>query len=270
MHKTVSMGKDYYIAFPKNAYGDQRTAVLINSPVKQQLTITRPGTGTQYALSIQPGIANIHERIDSIFHIDSVSEEIDLMGAVHIQGIATFDVIGQYGIAPHISSTYTAIPVSGWGTDYYVLDEEEGVNEVEYADYPQVYSVPDMTIIASQNNTVDTITPTTMTEKERPAGVAFKVKLNAGDTYYVSDAADPQIQTASSRQTHAPMISPAPQFMPITPSASSSAKAGNPSHAVRTAGIFAATRHRNGCRRYAIGSVYVVTPRAPNESDGES
>ena len=193
--KPVAMGKDYYVVFPRNGdlVGNQNAAnaALINSPVKQTLTITLPGAAHQkYSKILSPGLSDIHEEFTSIFHNESNSEVPDIGGAARFQGTSPFNVIGQYGLSPHISSTYTAIPVTAWGDDYYVVDEEEGINE-GYSYYPSVYSVPTFTIIASQNQTVVTIVPTAETCKERPAGVAFKVELNAGDVYYVSDAADP-------------------------------------------------------------------------------
>ncbi len=193
--KPESMGKDYYIVFPRNGdlLGSQNnaTAALVNSPVEQLLTITLPGPAHQkYTSVLHPGNAKIHEEFNSIFHVESNSEVFDPGGATRFQGTSPFNIIGQSGLAPQISSTYTAIPVTGWGTEYWVLDEEEGVNN-GFVYYPNVYSVPNFTIIASQNNTQISITPTTMTAKGHAAGVVFTVKLNQGDVYYVSDAADP-------------------------------------------------------------------------------
>ncbi len=71
-----------------------------------------------------------------------------------------------------------------------MIDEEEGINS-GYGYYPNVYSIPNFTIIASQNNTNVTIVPTIQTAVGRMANVPFKITLNQGDVYYVSDAADP-------------------------------------------------------------------------------
>ena len=59
--KPASMGKDYYIVFPRTGdlKQDSTTAALINSPVKQTLTITLPGAAhKKYATTTTPGPAS--------------------------------------------------------------------------------------------------------------------------------------------------------------------------------------------------------------------
>ena len=192
-HKPSAMGKDYYIVFPKNAFGNQNTAVLINSPVNQTLTITPAGGGQPYAqaLSVKPDSTHIHSTIANIFHIEDSSEVIDRRGAVHFQGTSYFNLIGQYGLTPSISSTYTALPVTSWGNEYWVIDEHEGAN-IGYFYYPEVYSVPNFTIIAAHDSTQVTIKLTTTSASGKEPGVPFVITLDQGDVYYVSDAADPR------------------------------------------------------------------------------
>ena len=195
MHKATAMGKDYYIVFPKNAYGNQNTAALINSPVKQYITITLPGTGSKYQKLLGPGTSKVHQAFTSIFHTERQSEVTDARGAARFQGSTPFNVVAQYGLTPHISSTYTALPVTSWGTEYWVLDYPEGQNQ-GYSFYPQVYSVPNFTIIAADSQTQVTIVPSVETSHGHLAGTPFSVALNAGDVYYVNDCDDPSATTS--------------------------------------------------------------------------
>jgi len=272
MHKPVSMGKDYYIVFPRNGdyYEDTTTAALINSPVKQTLTITLPGAAhKQITRQLVSSATRLHTQIPLIFHIESASETVDQGGATRIQGTAPFDVIGQYGLSPDISSTYTAIPVTGWGTEYWVLDEEEGINQ-GYAQYPMVYSVPNITIIASQNNTSVTIVPTTKTAKAKAPNVAFKVTLNAGDVYYISDAADPSSSDPISDEdpceadftgTHITSSSPIGVIVGQSWSTVPCGQGGG-----NMCGDASQEWLPPVCN---WDSVYVVTPAAPGENNGE-
>ncbi|HZV13573.1 MAG TPA: hypothetical protein VFA55_10190, partial [Candidatus Kapabacteria bacterium] len=187
IHKPTATGKDFYIVFPKAAYGDASVKAIINSPVKQRIHIVGAGSagpGTDTLIQV-PGSQFIYE---NIFHIESTSEITDIKGAARITTASPVSVIGQYG-AGGISGTYNAMPVSSWGTEYYVLDEPEGINS-GYAYYPGIYSVPQVTIIASQPNTTITITLTTRTAMGRDS--TFSITLNnAGDVYSFTDGADP-------------------------------------------------------------------------------
>jgi len=272
--KPVSMGKDYYVVFPRGGdlVGNQNsaTAALINSPVKQYITITLPGPAHQkYSKLLGPLNSKIHEEFGSIMHVESNSEIVDPGGAARFQGTTPFDVIGQYGLSPHIASTYTAIPVTGWGTEYWVVDEEEGINQ-GYGYYPNVYSVPDFTIIGSVNNTSVTIVPTAKTAKGRAPNVAFKITLNAGDVYYVSDAADPSGSNAVADEdpceadfTGTHIISSQPVGVIVAQSWSTV-----------PCGQGGGNECGDGAQEWLPpvcnwDSVYVISPAAPGENSGE-
>ncbi|MGH7954365.1 MAG: hypothetical protein ACREOZ_00230, partial [Gloeomargaritales cyanobacterium] len=136
------MGKDFYIVFPHAAYGNQNVLALVNSKEKQKLKLTAPGSGATgfYPINLPDAITNI----SGIFHIESKSEIVDKKGAARIQSTYPVSIVGQFGEGG-ISGTYTALPVSAWGTEYYVLDEPEGTNSGYSSYYPGVYSVPQIT-----------------------------------------------------------------------------------------------------------------------------
>ncbi|HZV11681.1 MAG TPA: IgGFc-binding protein, partial [Candidatus Kapabacteria bacterium] len=188
LHKSSVVGTDYYIVFPVAAYGDKNVEALVNSPVPQQIIATKPGGSRKDTFAVtSPRSVQV---IDTIFHIEDKSEVIDYQGATRIQAASPISVIGQYGTTG-ISGTYNALPVTAWGTEYRVLDEPEGMNS-GYPFYPSIFSVPQITIIASQPGTTIEITlpPGERTAQDRTG--TFSVTLNnAGDVYYFTDGADP-------------------------------------------------------------------------------
>ncbi|HET7152262.1 MAG TPA: IgGFc-binding protein, partial [Candidatus Kapabacteria bacterium] len=203
--------KDFYIVFPRSAYGDSRVYTLINSPVKQTAVITRPD-GFIDTLKMQFN-DYIGIYASPVFHIEDSSEVVDKHGATRIQTTTPVSVLGQYGTTG-ISGTYNAMPVSTWGTEYYVIDEVEGENPPILTN-TSIFSVPQITIIAAQDSTTVKITPTAATAKGNQPGIPFTVKMNAGDVYYISDAADPQATppsydpgTADFSGTHIVSINP--------------------------------------------------------------
>ncbi|HET7153087.1 MAG TPA: IgGFc-binding protein, partial [Candidatus Kapabacteria bacterium] len=188
IHKPSAVGNDYYIVFPKAAYGNQNVEALVNSAATQNIIVTKPG-GSQkdtFALSAP----NTVQVINSMFHVEDKSEVLDTHGAARIQSSSPISVIGQFGTTG-ISGTYNALPVTAWGTEYYVLNEPEGENSGYTGYYPRVFSIPQVTIIASQNGTkIDITLPSQVHTAQNKSGT-FTITLNAGDVYYFTDAADP-------------------------------------------------------------------------------
>ncbi|HET7152916.1 MAG TPA: choice-of-anchor D domain-containing protein, partial [Candidatus Kapabacteria bacterium] len=189
--KPISTGKDYYIVFPHAAYGDQNVEALVNSPVKQKIHIQAAGTAGGGGNKNIP--VNQYQDIETgIFHIERNSEVMDPKGAARITTASPVSVIGQFGTTG-ISGTYNALPVTAWGTDYIVLDEPEGTNSGYQGYYPGVYSIPQVTIIASQPGTTVLVTlPSGGVRTAMGKTGTFSITFNnAGDVYYFSDGADP-------------------------------------------------------------------------------
>ncbi|HUX91531.1 MAG TPA: IgGFc-binding protein [Gallionellaceae bacterium] len=78
----------------------------------------------------------------------------------------------------HSADGYLALPTPGLGTKYYVMSyASTGDTGSEFA------------VVATQNATTVSITPTAA-GATRPAGVAFTVMLNAGETYQLANPAN--------------------------------------------------------------------------------
>lgn len=182
LHKPWGMGKDYWLAFPKPGWGTITPSALISSP-KQRLSITVPGSKKG---ALQVNASDVVQYLTGAFHVEVIPGQVDHGGATHIQGDREFSVVGQMG-AYATKGSFLALPVTSWGTEYYVLGTAEGYNNGQV----DFYSVPGITIIAQRNGTTITITPSTNTAGGHLAHVPFTVTLDAGDVYYLTSAADP-------------------------------------------------------------------------------
>lgn len=185
-----TMGKDYFVVFPNAAYGNNHVGVLINSPVPQRVTVTTPQGSKGLLQFTQPRSTRYYT---GQFRIDSIPETVMRREATRITSPSAISVTAQYGTGG-ISGTYSPLPITAWGTEYYVVDAPEGVNS-GYAGYPAIYSVPMATIIGSHAGTSVTITPKTATASGHAPGVPFTVTLNEGDVYNLSTAGDPKATT---------------------------------------------------------------------------
>lgn len=187
VHRPISVGRDYYVVFPKAAWGNQSVGVLINAAQAQKITVTTPTGQKGYINIAKPRTTTYY---GGQFRVESVPEVVKTREATRIQSPYPISVHGQFGTGG-ISGTFTALPVSAWGKEYYAVAPPEGMNS-GYFYYPTVYSVPMITIIASHVGTTITVTPTATTAKGREPGVPFTVILpNEGDVYNITTAADP-------------------------------------------------------------------------------
>jgi hypothetical protein len=187
-----AVGRDYYIAFPKSAWGNQSTGVLINSPTAQVISFSNIDTTQSNSVwHVKRGNSTIW--YGGSFAVQRVSEVVQPHAAVRVQAVDPISVVAQFGVNG-ISGTYTALPTSGWGTEYFVVAPPEGRNS-GFMYYPTVFSVPMITIMAMTENTRVTITPTAQTAQGRSPGVPFTVVMNAGDVYNVTTAGDPEATT---------------------------------------------------------------------------
>jgi hypothetical protein len=185
--KPIATGKDFYCVFPKATWGNQSVGILINSPTKQKITVTTP-TRQKGILTLKRAQTTTY--YGGQFRVQSEPEIVKVHEATRIQSPDPISIHGQFGING-ISGTYTALPVSAWGTEYYVVDCPEGTN-TGYWYYPTIYSVPMVSIIAMRNGTVVQVNPTATTAKGHDPGVTYNVSMNEGDVYNITTQGDPK------------------------------------------------------------------------------
>ncbi len=185
-----SEGTEFWICFQRN-YRDFDVD-RDNNPIKRtdELELNLFLTAKQNALvAIEiDGIAfkrEVNVRAGTVVNvaIDSAaqlrgSDEIERLG-VHI----TSDVpIAVYGLNRRFQTTdtYLALPVNVLGTEYMAMCYDKLSSEL----------ISQVALIATEDNTVVTITPTTATGGGHPEGEPYKVLLQEGDVYQFNAAYD--------------------------------------------------------------------------------
>ncbi len=174
-----SEGTEFWICFQKNYRDfDQQTRkrsdslsleLFITSNQNANVRIEIEGIGYRWDFSIRAGtVSNI--RIDTSAQITSVNERERL--GIHI---ISDNPIAVYGLNRRFQTTdtYLALPVSVLGTEYRVIAYEKLSDDL----------LSQMAIIATEDSTRITITPTTALQGRHPAGVPFTVDLRRGDVY---------------------------------------------------------------------------------------
>ena len=157
-----SKGKDFWLMFNSNYSNTPELTLFITSAVNTSGVVTVPGLAfsapyTVAANTVTPVI--IPSTVAT--HINNV---IDYKG-IHVTAIDEVTVYGLNRI-PYTTDAYLGLPTDVLGTDYMIL----------------TYRAGEIGVVATQNSTVVTITPT-ITTLTRTAGVPFNITLNQGQTY---------------------------------------------------------------------------------------
>jgi hypothetical protein len=184
-------GREFWVVFQKNFRDyvtDEQTSgrrpaeplqleLFITSSVAARGTVEIRGLRFRRPFVVQPGkVVNL--AIDTAAQLRS-SEKIEDL-AVHIvsdQPIAVYGLNRRY----QTTDTYLAYPVNVLGTAYRAV----GYGWLENDLLSQV------AIIGTQDETRVRITPTVKTQKGKPAGIPFEIKLNTGDVYQIIPAYNP-------------------------------------------------------------------------------
>ncbi len=184
-------GREFWLVFQKNfrdfMVDDKTQAQRPADPLQLELFITSSATAHGYVeirglrfrkdFTVQAGkVINIP--IDTAAQVRS-SEKIEDL-AVHIvadQPIAVYGLNRRF----QTTDTYLAHPVNVLGQSYRAMGFRWLQNDL----------LSQMAVIATDDNTTVTITPTVKTAKGRPAKQPFEVILNRGDVYQVMPRYDP-------------------------------------------------------------------------------
>ncbi len=184
-------GREFWVVFQKNfrdyVVNDQTGALEPAHKLNLELFITSSENTTGY-IEIKgiglhkdfrvPAGEVINIPIDTAAQLRS-SETVEELG-VHIvadQPIAVYGLNRRY----QTTDTYLAYPVNVLGTTYRALGYH----------WLQDDLLSQVAVIATQNNTRVTITPTVRTLKGRPANKPFEVTLQRGQAYQVIPRYDP-------------------------------------------------------------------------------
>ncbi len=173
MHE--SRGKDFWVCFPQNARNDRNNNLIfklyITGDKATSGTVTIPGLGIQRKFFINPSEI-VAVDVDSNVEVFS-SDQIQKLG-VHVEAD---NPVSVYGLSSRKASTdsYLAYPTDVLGTTYrgvgyYPLPKEDAYTS-------------QITWVATQDNTVVTVTLTADTKGGRHAGETFSVSMQKGDVY---------------------------------------------------------------------------------------
>lgn len=179
---TVS-GREFWVCFQKNYRDFDRTTLkksdsltlqLVLSAEKNTTVTIHTSQGKEQTYHLEGGTP-LWVAVDTSLQVQS-SEVIQPM-SMHI---AANNPITVQGINQRFqtSDTFSALPVEYLGTEYRAI----GYNKLSDDLLSQC------AVIATENNTRVTITPSVKTQALKPRGVPFVVTLNKGDVYQVISA----------------------------------------------------------------------------------
>jgi hypothetical protein len=171
-----TVGTEFWFAFGANI--DEEGGIEginyvdIGGTTATTATVAVPALGFSTDVSVAPGQATTVE-LPSGTNLQTTDGVEDL--AVHVTAAAPVSV---YGLEDVDASTdgFTALPVTGIGTNYYALGYEALPGE------PPEFAPSDFQVVGAEDNTAVTITPSAKTA-QREAGMPYTIDLNAGETY---------------------------------------------------------------------------------------
>jgi len=167
-------GTDFWLTFPMN-YDDGASAccgsvfqpqLLITSDVSNSGTVTIPGVNfsTNFTLTAGQG-TSVQIPISAVLSTNDVVENY----GIHVTSQSEITVVG-FSYYTASSDGYLALPTPVLGTSYIVMA------------YPYAYYGSELAIVAAQDGTTVTITPS-VTVLGRAAGQPYNIVLNQGRTY---------------------------------------------------------------------------------------
>jgi hypothetical protein len=166
-----SKGSDFWLGFPGNlSHGDLRLFVAGDTATAG--TVAIPGLAFSQPFTVTPGSVTTVDIPDAAQM--QLSNTVQDFG-IHVTAAAEITVYGL-NRASATTDAYLGLPTDALGTEYINLGYKN-VNVVNGNQFG---------IVASQNATTVTITPTASTPGH-PAGTAYTVNLNQGQTYLLRD-----------------------------------------------------------------------------------
>jgi len=185
----TSMGTDFFLTLPDNICVSEPLKCVNGSTVTNSLIVTSTtattgevtfaGVVTPFAVAAGGEVVIKPDIFDPITGalISSVvltTNEVVEAKAIHVTSLApvSVHVVSESNFS---ADGYLALPTAGLGKNYYVMS---------YASLSQTGS--EFAVVATQNATTVTITPKAA-GSTHPAGTAFTVLLNSGETYQMQN-----------------------------------------------------------------------------------
>ncbi|OFZ67755.1 MAG: hypothetical protein A2V79_01230 [Betaproteobacteria bacterium RBG_16_56_24] len=176
----TSMGTDFYLTLPDHLCAST-PASCTNGLVSNKLIVAGPDAttgevtfnGVVTPFSIAAGAQSVITLDPSV--VLTANETVEAKG-IHVTALSPVSV---HVVSENIGSAdgYLALPTAGLGTSYYVMSYTS-----------TVFTGSEFAVAATQDNTTVSITPAAA-GATKPAGVAFTVLLNSGETYLFTNPA---------------------------------------------------------------------------------
>lgn len=171
-------GREFWLGFMQNASGTQQLSVKITSAQATTGTVSVPlaGWSTSFAVSAN-GVTSV--AIPNIYEVTGSETVLDR--GVHITSVEPITVTAV-NYQNQTTDAAQVLPVSGLGTSYRV-DALPGTS-TSFPNGTYIFRSEFM-VVATQDGTTISITPTTTTTGGHAPGVPFTVDLNAGQVFQV-------------------------------------------------------------------------------------
>ena len=182
-------GKEFWIGFPSNYEETPQLTLYITGGTATTGTVAVPGLSFSETFSVTPGKVTAVKLPETAQMTADGTEE----KAISVTAEAPVVVYGLSDI-PFTTDAYTALPTSVDGTSYTVLafGYGQGGNS-------------EFSVVATQNGTKVTITPSVEGAEAQPAGTPFTVTLNQGQEYQLTAAVNPEDLTGTKITATAPV-----------------------------------------------------------------
>jgi hypothetical protein len=180
----TSVGTDFYLTLPDHrCVSDPDPASFCGSSTVSNKLIVAAAAATTGNVTFN-GVTtpfSVAAGAETVITLDSAvvltaNETVEAKG-IHVTSSSPVSV---YVVSENMNSAdgYLALPTPGLGTNYYVMSYSS-----------TVFDGSEFAVVATQNATTVTITPNAA-GATKPAGTAFTVLLNAGETYQLANRAN--------------------------------------------------------------------------------
>ena len=183
-----TQGTEFWVSFMGNGFktngsGYVLTQLMISSKHDCTGTISNPQTGWSQNFTVRANnITSIDIPVIQGYNETSSYETASNKGLQ----IVTTDIVSVYctNIATNSFDASYVLPVRALADDYIIQTYEQSTNSFGSTDFSN-YLTSAFLIVATEDNTIIDITPSTNTLGGRPANEAFSVTLQKGESYQV-------------------------------------------------------------------------------------
>ena len=179
LSQVTSTGREFWFCFLQNIEESGRVydlKIFISSDVTASGTVEVPGQGWSAPFTVGANATTVITVPTDVGHV--VERDVVVNRAVHITSDADINVFA-INYSKETTDGSLILPVTAIGYDYWSLTYQ-----------PIAGSRSEVGVVAHEDNTIVTITPSAATVSGNPAGTPFNVTLNRGDVYQAASTGD--------------------------------------------------------------------------------